>query len=450
MKKVCVIGLGAVGLPTALLAAKAGLKVIGVDADPVRIARVNDGTFYHNFPEFIDCPGDCGALASLYASTDYEEADYFVITVPISISQDYKTVVSTLSEIATKLCDVLKIGDTVIIESKIPVGVTRSIADVLQHGSGLIAGVDFFVAYCPEQIRKGNTLAHIQVQDRIVGGINHTSAQHAASWYQWFVSGDLYLTDVENAEIACLLEHSFMQVHAAFTNTVSMIAQKYGCNPYAIIELANKNPQVSIQMPGSYEEKHGASSDLALLCASFKKETTLLREADKVNKEYNDHIVTLINDTVALKKKDTVVVLLLGLGSETLPSGVISHTALHIMRELLHNQGITLLICDPYMEQENGLYLIQKHKVSLSHGVAQADIVVALANYPEFKTLDWSLFDDNDLIDCCGLWYWQKQETREQEQFFWSEIKNKKLSSSMSLPFVKTSGKRKSTDTQSL
>ncbi len=252
MKKACVIGLGAVGLPTALLAAKAGIKVVGIDTDPVRIARINSGAFYEQFPEFIDCPGDCGALTSFYATTEYEPADYFIITVPIFVSDDYKTNLTTLSNIAATIADFIKKNDTLIIESKIPIGVTKSFASIVAERSGLIAGVDFFVAYCPEQLRKGNTLAQIQIQDRIIGGINPESAKKAAGWYEFFVSSDLYLTNVENAEVACLLEHSFLQMHASFANMVALIAQKHNCNPYELIELANKNPQVTIHNPGSY------------------------------------------------------------------------------------------------------------------------------------------------------------------------------------------------------
>ncbi len=423
MKKACVIGLGAVGLPTALLAAKAGIKVIGVDTDPVRISRINTGAFYEQFPEFVDCPGDCGALTSLYATTEYEQADYFIITVPVSVSRDYKVNVSSFSTIASDLADIIKKDAVIILESKIPVGVTRSFADIIAERSGLIAGVDFFVAYCPEQMRKGNTLAQIQIQDRVIGGINVESAKKAATWYEFFTSGDLYLTTTENAEIAALLEHSFMQMHASFANTIALIAQKHGCNPYELIELANKNPQVTIQNPGSYEEKSIASSDLALLCASFPKETELLRTAQSVHEDYNkrlqDHIIEKV--TAMITQKGSLSILILGITSPSSFTGIITATAASIIRLLADNEAINLMICDPYLVPSEAPYLFQKHLVTLAHGIEKADMFIALTAHPEFFVIDPSLFDEKTTLDFCGLWHKRCKETVDQEQLFWSK-----------------------------
>ncbi len=423
MKKACVIGLGAVGLPTALLAAKAGIKVIGIDTDPVRIARINNGTFYEQFPEFIDCPGDCGALTSLYATTEYEPADYFIVTVPVSVCDDYKTTLSAFSNIAATIADIIKQNDTIIIESKIPVGVTKSFALLIAERSGLVAGVDFFVAYCPEQLRKGNTLAQMQIQDRIIGGINPESARHAAAWYEFFVSGDLYLTNVENAEVACLLEHSFLQMHASFANMVALIAQKHGCNPFELIELANKNPQVTIHNPGSYEEKSMASSDLAILCSSFPEETPLLKASKMLHEEYQkqmlDTIATKVN--ALLTEKESISVLVLGVASPSSCTRTITSTASCVVKMLANNDAINLMICDPYIIPSQAPYLFQKHQVSLTYGIEHADLFIALAAHPEFFVIHHSLFEEKTTLDFCGLWHKRCKESAGQEQFFWTK-----------------------------
>ncbi len=423
MKKACVIGLGAVGLPTSLLAAKAGIKVIGIDTDPVRIARINNGTFYEQFPEFIDCPGDCGALASFYATTEYEPADYFIITVPVSVSDDYKTTLTSFSNIADTIADILKKNDVIIIESKVPVGVTKSFTDLVAARSGLIAGVDFFVAYCPEQLRKGNTLAQMQIQDRIIGGINSKSAKKAAEWYEFFVSGDLYLTNVENAEVACLLEHSFLQMHASFANMVALIAKKHNCNPYELIELANKNPQVTIHNPGSYEEKSIASSDLALLCSSFPEETLLLKASKMLHEEYQKQML----DAIALKvnalleEKESISVLVLGVASPSLSTRTITSTASAVVKMLANNSAINLMICDPHIIPSQTPYLFQKHLVSLTYGIEYADLFVALTAHPEFFVIHQSLFEEKTTLDFCGLWHKRCKESAGQEQFFWTK-----------------------------
>src|SRR3989338_75848 len=248
-KKVAVVGLGYIGLPTAIIATQAGLDVIGIDRDADRVRKINNGVAVIQEPEIADKLTEALATNRLKVSTIYEPADFFIIAVPTPFTDDKKADLSYVIAAATSIATVLKPGDTVILESTVPVGTTRMLTDFFAHKTGMKAGLEFFVAHCPERVLPGNIFHELRVNDRIIGGIDRSSTRHVANFYTSFVSGDLYLTSAEAAEMTKLVENSYRDVNIAISHQVASMAYSIGLDPYEVIELANKHPRVKLLNP---------------------------------------------------------------------------------------------------------------------------------------------------------------------------------------------------------
>jgi UDP-N-acetyl-D-mannosaminuronic acid dehydrogenase len=421
MKKVCIVGLGHVGLPTALLAARAGLKVVGIDTDQARVDLINTCSLSFEEPEVLENLHEVCGAHNFYATTTYEQADYFLISVPVLVKQD-SCDMSALTDVAMHIATVLKKGDTVIVESTVPVGTTKSLADVIAQESGLQAGHDFFIAYCSERILPGNIFQELKVNQRIIGGLEQNSTQKVAEFYKYFVSGDLYLTDSCTAEMVKLVETSFHDTQNAFAQQVAGMAEQAGLNPYEVIELANKHPRISIDQPSCGVGGHSLPFDSCFLIQSFPQNSQLLQAVKAVHEKRIEQVLKIIIDavvTIKEHKKKPCTVLLLGLTYKPDVYDLKESPALLIAQKLFENQSINLLVCDPHISKSKLKDSLKDKMISLFGGIDQADLIVSLIAHTQFKTIDKRLLYQKKVLDFCGIFFESKQESIEQEQFFW-------------------------------
>lgn len=422
MKKVCIIGLGYIGLPTAILAARAGLKVVGVDHDPARIKELNSCSFTQTEPEILEnLRHVCGA-ENFYATTNYEPADYFIVSVPTPLTKDNKADLSQVSMAASRLAEVLKKGDTVILESTVPVGATHSFTQVVESESGLKAGHDFFVAHCPEQVLPGNILQELKVNDRIIGGINVSSTQKAAEFYKYFVSGDLYLTDTTTAEMVKLIENSSRDINIALAQQVGAMAQEQGLDPFEVIELANKHPRVSLLKPSCGVGGYSVTVDPWFLIESFPKHTELLKTARTINQKRGDDVLKAIQHAVAQWKQvhsKPCKVLLLGLTYKPDVDELQQSPATAIALELIKDETTSWAIVEPHAQYDLKKTPLYEKLVPAESAFNDVDIVVGLIAHSRFKRLDKEFLDGKKVLDFCGLFFEPQKESIEQEQFFW-------------------------------
>jgi UDP-N-acetyl-D-mannosaminuronic acid dehydrogenase len=422
MKKVCIIGLGYIGLPTAILAARAGLKVTGVDIDAQRVKELNECSFSQGEAEVLENLRQVCGAQNFYATTEYEPADYFVVAVPTPITKDKKADLSHVSTVASNIADVIKKGDTVILESTVPVGATQSFAQVIEVESGLKAGHDFYVAHCPERVLPGNILQELKVNDRVIGGIDPCSVQKAAEFYKYFVSGDLYLTDAATAEMVKLIENSSRDVNIAFAQQVAEMAAQEGLDPFEVIELANKHPRVSLLKPSCGTGGHCIAVDPWFLIQSFPENTELLKTARKVNENRSVQVLASIKNAIADWKKKhqkECTVLLLGLAYKPDVDDFRESRALAIAHQLIQDDTVSFVIAEPHFIKEKIDKTVQEKMVPLSAGIEAADIVIALVGHTAFKIIDKSILKEKTVLDFCGLFFEPQKESVEQEQFFW-------------------------------
>jgi UDP-N-acetyl-D-mannosaminuronic acid dehydrogenase len=300
MKSITLMGAGYVGLPTAALLAKAGFEVLAVDKDPARVQAINSRSHISEEDSINALLHDPIVQRHLRAGLTVVPSDVFFICVPTPIHPEDKTPdLRAILDAAKKIAQVLRPGNRVIIESTLPVGCTRTFIVPLLEESGLKAGEDFFVAYCPERVLIGNAIKEITENARLIGGINPLSAEKAMEVYRQFVHGPIFLVSDLEAEICKLAENAYRDVNIAFANELAALCEKAGVNPMHVIALTNQHPRVHILNPGIGVGGHCIPVDPWFLVHADPSNTHLIQCARKINDERPLRIAEILRQAVA-------------------------------------------------------------------------------------------------------------------------------------------------------
>lgn len=417
-KKVCVIGLGYIGLPTAIVAAQQGFEVIGFDIDTARVNKINKCDPVIEEPEIVANLQQAINTGNFHASDQISGADYFIIAVPTPFNADKSADLSYVWQAAESIATVLKEGNTVILESTVPVKTTEQLANRLQALTNMKLSNDFYVAHCPERVLPGKIFHELIYNARIIGGVTQESVTAAKNFYKQFVKGPLYLTDAPVAEMVKLIENSSRDVQIAFANQVAAMAYQLGLNPFEVIELANKHPRVSILNPGCGVGGHCIAVDPWFLIKSFPEQTTLLQAARTINDSKPHqiiHSITALAHSWRQKNKDIPTVLLLGLTYKADIDDLRESPALQIAQQLAMNDHINLLICEPHVNKNSIQESIQGAQICDVNSIDKADIIVCLVKHKKFKTINREFLSTKVVLDICGIFY----EPQVQEHYYW-------------------------------
>lgn len=422
MKKVSLLGLGYIGLPTGIVLADHGFEVSGFDVDKERVKKINEGDPVIHEPEVYEKLQ--GALSSgrFTATATLEDAEYYLVAVPTPFKEDKKADLSYVFDAVEKVATVLKAGQTVIIESTIPVKATEACAQLLEQKTGMRCGIDFFVAHCPERVLPGKIFHELVENDRIVGGVDKASVEKAAQLYKAFVRGTLYLTDATTAEMVKLVENSSRDAQIAFANQVASMAYAVGLNPFEVIELANKHPRVKILNPGCGVGGHCIAVDPWFLIETFPHHTQLLQAARQVNDNKPFEVIRCVRSAVAEWQKThegKCKVVVFGLTYKQDVDDLRESPALHIAQLLKEFNDIELIVCEPHVKANKLEPLFGHAQVSPEQGIDIADIPLFLIGHTQFKTLDRSVLAQKQTIDYCGIFYQSKKNSDAKEQLFW-------------------------------
>lgn len=404
MKRIAVIGLGYIGLPTAILAAESGYSVFGYDIDPHKINALHAGKSPILEPEIQPRLSHVLTNKIFNVGTSLEFADCFIITVPTPIQKnkhaDLSHVINAAHEISKKLMQ----GNLVIIESTIPVGTTEKITCILEEKSGLRAKKDFFVTHCPERAIPGKLFKELVENDRIIGGICQHSCDLAYKFYAKFVKGILHSTSDKSAEMVKLIENSSRDAQIAFANQVAAMCQEASLDPYHIIELANRHPRVEILSPTCGVGGHCIAIDPWFLVETFPNSTKLLQAAREINDEKPLSVIQTVQEKVEefthIHNKKPVV-LALGLTFKPDVDDLRESPALFITHKLSLQENLILKVVEPNIEK-NAIPSITLTQ-NLNDAIAQANIVVILVKHKKFLELAEDSFSNKIVIDTCGL-----------------------------------------------
>jgi len=273
------MGLGYIGLPTAIIAAKHGVQVTGVDINPQVVEMTNKGQLHIIEPGMQELLQEVVSAGLLRASTTPEVSDAYFMVVPTPFKGgNHEPDISYVDSATRAVVPYLKEGDLYVIESTSPVGTTDLIFSLRPELKGKI-----FIAYCPERVLPGNVIHELVHNDRVIGGIDEASTDKAVRFYSQFVQGTLHRTNCKTAEMCKLTENSSRDVQIAFANELSVICDKAGINVWDLISLANRHPRVNILQPGCGVGGHCIAVDPYFITTDFPMESQLIAKAREIN-----------------------------------------------------------------------------------------------------------------------------------------------------------------------
>ncbi|MGD0003551.1 MAG: UDP-N-acetyl-D-mannosamine dehydrogenase [Anaerolineaceae bacterium] len=296
--RICVLGLGYIGLPTASTFATHGLQVIGVDVNPHVVETLHEGNLHIQEPGLRTLVQAAIRSGNLVIASQPEPADAFIIAVPTPFYDDKRADLSYVISAAESIVPHLKTGDLVILESTSPPLTTAKIVAPILERSGLKAGADFYLAYSPERVLPGQILRELVENARVIGGINLASAQEGRALYSVFVRGQIFLTDSTTAEMVKLIENTYRDVNIAIANEFSRLADRFGVDVWEAIAIANHHPRVRILNPGPGVGGHCISVDPWFLVEAAPDITPLIRTARIVNDAQPQFVLDLVRKAV--------------------------------------------------------------------------------------------------------------------------------------------------------
>lgn len=417
MEKVCILGLGYIGLPTASLLAAKGFSVHGVDTNPEVVDAINKSYPHIHEPGLSDLLKSAVHSGNLVASLEPVRADIYIITVPSLITEEHLPDITHIKEAIHAIASYLTPGCLIIIETTVPVGTTEKIAGWLsQLRSDLIIpsttstaprsinDKQILLAHCPERVSPGRTLVELVENSRVIGGIDLLSGQKARKFYKRFVCGELYMTNARTAELTKLTENTFRDVNIAFANELALICDNLGINVWELVTLANSHPRVSILAPGPGVGGHCLPKDSWFIKHAAPQLSKLIHTAREINDRMPNRIVGQIKSKAACFQEP--VIACLGLTYKSNIDDLRESPAVKIIQQLLNEKIGTILIIEPYIDElPKTLANHDKVKlVDLQEGLAQANLVVLLVAHDTFKNIEESILNKKVVVDTRGMW----------------------------------------------
>jgi UDP-N-acetyl-D-mannosaminuronic acid dehydrogenase len=293
-KKICVLGLGYIGLPTASTFATHGINVVGVDVNPLIVSTLQNGKVHIYEPGLRTVVEEALHSGKLSIRPAPEPADAFIIAVPTPFLEDKRADMRAVISATEAIVPHLRQGNLVVLESTSPPQTTAHLLVPILERSGLKAGADFHLAYSPERVLPGQILRELVENARVIGGIDPASAQAGRDLYGTFVKGDILLTDATTAEMVKLMENTYRDVNIAVANEFSRLADRFGVDVWEAISIANRHPRVKILNPGPGVGGHCISVDPWFLVEAAPDLTSLIHTARQVNDSQPQFVVELV------------------------------------------------------------------------------------------------------------------------------------------------------------
>lgn len=415
MQRLCVIGLGYIGLPTAGTFSNKGINVLGVDVKSAVVDDLKKGVLHIYEPDLKELVTDSIKKGTLTFSMEAAEADVYILAVPTPFKENHKADLSYVQAASEAIAPYLKKNSLVILESTSPVGTTEKIAewictnrpdlyytDSAGNKSNVNATNEVYFAHCPERVLPGKILYEIVHNDRIVGGINTKSAELAKDVYSVICKGEIVLTDSRTAEMSKLTENSFRDVNIAFANELSIICDILKINVWELIKLANRHPRVNILNPGPGVGGHCIAVDPWFIVNSVPEQSKLIRQAREINDFMPQYVLRKVD--AGVKNIDRPVIAILGLSFKANVDDLRESPALKIA-EMLAEKGYALFIVEPYIDKlPPSLFKDCIALVTLDEAIRNSNIILGLVDHNEFRGLSKKLIQGKYIIDTRGMW----------------------------------------------
>ena len=398
--KACFMGLGYIGLPTAIIAAKHGVNVLGVDINSGVVEMTNQGKLHiieSGMEEYLQEVVNAGLLK---ASTTPEISDAYFMVVPTPFKGNHEPDISYVEAATRSVLPYLKEGDLYVIESTSPVGTTEKMQSLIFSERPELKD-KIYIAYCPERVLPGNVIYELVHNDRVIGGINPESTDKAIEFYSQFVQGTLHKTNCKTAEMCKLTENSSRDVQIAFANELSLICDKAGINVWELIELANKHPRVNILQPGAGVGGHCIAVDPYFITADFPYESQLISKAREINNYKSFWCAEKVHNAILrfeLEHHRKPIVAMMGLAFKPNIDDLRESPAKCITTKVMQAcNNADILVVEPNVK-EHKVFKLTDYKEAYE----KADIVVFLTAHDPFKTLTYR--ENKVILDFCGIY----------------------------------------------
>ncbi|MCX6038930.1 MAG: nucleotide sugar dehydrogenase [Chloroflexi bacterium] len=390
--KICVLGLGYIGLPTASTFATHGLQVVGVDVNPRVLATLRKGEIHIHEPGLREALEAALKTGNLTVNETPVEADAFIIAVPTPFYEDkfgeydgqkYKLAdMRAVTSAAEAIVPMLRKGNLVVLESTSPPRTTIDLLIPILEKSGLKAGVDFHLAYSPERVLPGQILRELIENARVIGGVTPASAAAGRDLYAIFVKGQIVLTDATTAEMVKLMENTYRDINIAIANEFARLAERFGVDAWEAIKIASLHPRVKILNPGLGVGGHCISVDPWFFVEAAPDLSTLIYAARRVNDSQPHFALELVRKAIGEFHGKKIAAL--GLAFKPDVDDLRESPAVKVIH-LLQDEGATVKAFEPFKPDADlpGVTAVP----TLEAALKDADAVVLLVNHTELCAL---------------------------------------------------------------
>ena len=380
--KVCIIGQGYIGLPTAALFTRNHCEVVGVDVNEEIVNNLNKGIVHIEEPGISEIIKNAVKNNVYCASLTPQKADAFIITVPTPyIIENYSCDLSYVINACKSILPYLEEGNTVIIESTIaPMSTDETIKPIFEK-AGFTIGKDLYLAHCPERVLPGKILKELVHNDRIIGGITPECSKKASEVYGQFVEGNIMLTEAKTAELSKCMENTFRDVNIALANELAKICAEIGVNTLDVIKMANKHPRVNLHSPGPGVGGHCLAIDPYFIYSKAPETAKIIKLARDTNNSMPDFVCENVEKIISKGK-----IAIFGVSYKGNTGDDRESPAYEIIAKLKQD-GFDISIHDPHIKNEN--------YVSFDEATEDADLILILCDHDEFKYLNYNLIAKN-------------------------------------------------------
>ena len=402
-----VIGLGYIGLPTALMMASHGVEVIGTDYNKELVATLNAGktTFKE---KGLDELFQNALNSGIKFTTEYQVTDTYIVSVPTPYDKFSKKVDACYVVEAVK--DVMRVcpkGATVVVESTVSPGTIDKYVRPVIEANGLKIGEDINLVHAPERIIPGNMVYELLHNNRTIGADDKAIGEKVKKLYSSFCKGEIVVTDIRTAEMTKVVENTFRAVNIAFANELAKICRHDNMDVYEIIKICNMHPRVNILQPGPGVGGHCISVDPWFLVGDYPSLAKVIDESMKTNDGMPDFVLNRIYEI--MKEKGMADVSRVGLYGLTYKENVDDmreSPTLQLLESQERHLATGLKVYDPFITKD----VVKNQYHDLDAFLADVDMVVVMVKHTEIrenvdKLAGKVVLDCHNVIDLPGVYH---------------------------------------------
>lgn len=379
-----VIGLGYIGLPTALMFASHGLKVVGTDYNKELIATLKSGKLTFDEKGLSDL-FEVAVATGIEFTTEYISTDVYIIAVPTPYDKFSKKIdPSYVVTAIKKVMEECPKGATVVIESTVSPGTIDKFIRPAIEENGFKIGQDINIVHAPERIIPGNMVYELKYNSRTIGADDKEIGEKIKELYGSFCQGDIVVTDIRTAEMTKVVENTYRDINIAFANELTKICRLGNMNVYEIIRIANMHPRVNILQPGPGVGGHCISVDPWFLVGDYPGLANIILAARKINDSMPQYVLERVHDIMKEKRMaDLTRVGLYGLTYKENVDDVRESPTLQLLESMRKHLAPGLKVYDPYVKKD----IVENQYHDLDQFLGDVDFVVIMVAHDEIKKI---------------------------------------------------------------